>query len=110
MRLLLWFDRIIKQLLTPRHADHAESGGVAITYELIHDTRHSDRDVHVRPAAAARAEDPDIGDARNHWGGTTLVLSGGLRDSGQLVEAISRSTRYTEPVNATARVASSADG
>ena len=61
--------------LQRQHANPAGPGFVAITYELIHDTRVIPID---SVAAARTALSPAIrtymGDARGHWEGTTLVV------------------------------------
>lgn len=75
-------------------------GYVAITHELIHDTRiiHID----ASPQHAARRLSPAIrmylGDARGHWEGTTLVvetsnLEGGYRGSSPGLQLVERFTR-----------------
>ena len=47
-------------------------GFVAIRYEMVHDTRVIPLDS--RPNASARAIRSDMGDARGHWEGNTLVV------------------------------------
>ena len=50
-------------------------GYVAITYELIHDTRIIPIESRAAERPPAVAEDPHVyGRARGHWDGTTLVV------------------------------------
>jgi hypothetical protein len=53
-------------------------GYVAITYEMVHETRVIPVDASPAPAAGARRLSPNIrqymGDARGHWDGNTLVV------------------------------------
>jgi len=52
-------------------------GLVAVSYELIHDTRIIALDAAPQPASATSAVRTYMGTARGHWEGTTLVVESG---------------------------------
>jgi hypothetical protein len=76
-------------------------GVVAITYELIHDTRIIPLDSSAQGSHVSPAIRMYMGDARGHWEGTTLVvettnLKAGTRGASADLRLVERFTRVSE--------------